>query len=68
MSQTLTNKLIHKPTLAIREANADGRTELLEYCRTLFGLSETSSQTNSDTYVDSDNADPDNAGSDNKEH
>lgn len=40
LSQSLTNKLIHTPTLAIREANADGRTELLEYCRTLFGLTD----------------------------
>ena len=40
LSHNLTNKLIHTPTLAIREANAEGRTELLEYCRTLFGLSE----------------------------
>lgn len=40
LSTALTNKLIHTPTRAIREANADGRTELLEYCRTLFGLDD----------------------------
>ena len=38
LSTSLTNKLIHTPTLAIREANAEGRSDLLEYCRTLFGL------------------------------
>ena len=38
LSHNLTNKLIHTPTLAIREANAEGRTDLLEYCRALFGL------------------------------
>ncbi len=44
LSNALTNKLIHTPTLAIREANAEGRTELLEYCRTLFGLDDVEQQ------------------------
>lgn len=40
LSQSLTNKLIHTPTAAIREASAEGRSDLLEYCRALFGLHE----------------------------
>ena len=40
LSHNLTNKLIHTPTSAIREASAEGRTEFLEFCRTLFGLDE----------------------------
>lgn len=34
----LTNKLIHPPTVAIREASADGRADLLEYLKTLYRL------------------------------
>ena len=40
LSSSLTNKLIHTPTTAIREASAEGRTDLLEYCRRLFGLTD----------------------------
>ena len=39
-SHNLTNKLIHAPTIGIRNASAEGRTDLLEYCKTLFGLSD----------------------------
>ena len=36
LSNSLTNKLIHTPTMAIRDASADGRTDLLDYLATLF--------------------------------
>ncbi|MGE0624591.1 MAG: glutamyl-tRNA reductase [Pseudomonadales bacterium] len=37
-SRSLTNKLIHPPTTAIRDAAADGRADLLEYLKTLYHL------------------------------
>jgi glutamyl-tRNA reductase len=39
LSHNLTNKLIHAPTMAIRNASAEGQADLLEYCRTIFALS-----------------------------
>lgn len=45
MSNDLTNKLIHAPTMAIREASADGRTDLLEYLRTLYGVADAADST-----------------------
>jgi glutamyl-tRNA reductase len=38
LSRSLTNKLIHTPTSAIRKAAADGRADLLEYLKTLYQL------------------------------
>jgi glutamyl-tRNA reductase len=38
LARTLTNKLIHEPTIAIREASAEGRHDTLDYVRALFGL------------------------------
>lgn len=38
MSRGLTNKLIHTPTTAIRDAAADGRADLLDYLKTLYKL------------------------------
>ena len=38
LSRTITNKLIHAPTAAIRNAAADGRSDLLEYLKTLYQL------------------------------
>jgi glutamyl-tRNA reductase len=38
MSRTLTNKLIHAPTVAVRNASADGRNDLIEYFKTLYQL------------------------------
>ncbi|MEQ9003692.1 MAG: glutamyl-tRNA reductase [Pseudomonadales bacterium] len=38
MARGLTNKLIHTPTVAIREAGADGRSDLLEYLKSLYRL------------------------------
>ncbi len=40
LSNDLTNKLIHAPTMAIRDASADGRTDLLDYMRTLYDVTE----------------------------
>lgn len=38
LARSLTNKLIHQPTVAIREASADGRSDLLEFLKTLYRL------------------------------
>lgn len=38
LARSLTNKLIHPPTAAIRRASADGRSDLLEYLKTLYRL------------------------------
>ncbi len=38
LARSLTNKLIHPPTAAIREASAEGRADLLEYVKTLYRL------------------------------
>jgi glutamyl-tRNA reductase len=38
LGRSLTNKLIHPPTTAIRDAAADGRADLLEYLTTLYRL------------------------------
>lgn len=40
LARGITNKLIHQPTVAIREASADGRSDLLEYLKTLYRLDE----------------------------
>ena len=49
LSNGLTNKLIHAPTMAIRDASADGRTDLLDYVRTLYALDD------ADTPADNEN-------------
>ena len=38
LARALTNKLIHPPTVAIRDASADGRNDLLDYLKTLYRL------------------------------
>ena len=38
LGRSLTNKLIHTPTTAIRDAAAEGRADLLEYLKTLYHL------------------------------
>jgi glutamyl-tRNA reductase len=38
LSRSLTNKLIHTPTTALRDAAADGRADVLEYLKTLYRL------------------------------
>jgi len=40
LSNDLTNKLIHAPTMAIRNASGEGRTDLLEYLRELYDINE----------------------------
>lgn len=39
-SNDLTNKLIHGPTKAIRDASASGRSDVLDAVRTLYNLEE----------------------------
>jgi glutamyl-tRNA reductase len=38
LARALTNKLIHAPTVAIRNASADGRADQLEYLKSLYQL------------------------------
>jgi glutamyl-tRNA reductase len=38
LAHNLTNKLIHQPTVAIRNATADGHAELLDYLKSLYEL------------------------------
>jgi glutamyl-tRNA reductase len=38
LSQSLTNKLIHAPTVAIRNASSDGRADLLDFLKSLYRL------------------------------
>jgi glutamyl-tRNA reductase len=38
LARSLTNKLIHAPTVALRNASADGRADQLEYLKTLYQL------------------------------
>ncbi|GAA3922739.1 glutamyl-tRNA reductase [Litoribacillus peritrichatus] len=40
LARTLTNKLIHEPTVNIRRASSEGRLELIDAARELYGLSE----------------------------
>src|SRR5262245_47518660 len=40
LARALTNKLIHDPTVAIREASADGRHDLLELIRRVYGIGQ----------------------------
>ncbi|MBT6273189.1 MAG: glutamyl-tRNA reductase, partial [Chromatiales bacterium] len=40
LANTLTNKLIHQPTTALREAGGSGRDDVVEAARTLFGIDE----------------------------
>jgi len=38
LARNLTNKLIHKPTVAIRNAGAKGRGDLIEWLQELYDL------------------------------
>lgn len=40
LAHGLLQKLIHEPTVAIREASANGRTDLLNYLRALYGIDD----------------------------
>jgi glutamyl-tRNA reductase len=41
LARNLTNKLLHEPSVQLRQAAAEGRTELVGWSRRLFGLDET---------------------------
>lgn len=45
LSRTLTNKLLHPPSVALRKASAEGRAELVASARELFGLVESDNDT-----------------------
>ncbi|MEM9623427.1 MAG: glutamyl-tRNA reductase [Pseudomonadota bacterium] len=45
----LTNKLIHTPTVALREASADGRTEVLDALKSLYQLDGVADEHTADT-------------------
>ena len=38
LSKSLTNKLIHPPTVALRSASADGKTDLIDQLREVYQL------------------------------
>jgi len=38
LARAITNKLIHQPTVAIRNATAEGHTELIDYLKSLYEL------------------------------
>ena len=40
MARSLTNKLLHEPTVQLRRAAAEGRAEVIGWSRRLFGLNE----------------------------
>lgn len=40
MSRALVNKILHEPSLALRQAAADGREDLLGFARRVFGVGE----------------------------
>jgi len=46
LARTLTNKLIHHPTLAIRDASANGETEVIDTLRKLYRLDDTDPKKN----------------------
>ena len=41
LARNLTNKLLHDPSVQLRRAAAEGRSEMLDWSRRLFGLDET---------------------------
>jgi glutamyl-tRNA reductase len=49
MARSLTNKLIHEPTVNIRQASSEGRLELIDSARELFGLKEVSQKESQDS-------------------
>ena len=46
LARSLTNKLIHHPTLAIRDASANGESEVINTVRKLYKLSDKPSNKN----------------------
>ncbi|GLQ32466.1 glutamyl-tRNA reductase [Litoribrevibacter albus] len=49
MARSLTNKLIHEPTVNIRQASSEGRLELIDSARELFGLNDASQNESQDS-------------------
>jgi len=49
MARSLTNKLIHEPTANIRQASSEGRLELIDSARELYGLTKSSQQESQDS-------------------
>lgn len=49
MARSLTNKLIHEPTVNIRQASSEGRLELIDSARELFGLKDASQHESQDS-------------------
>ena len=45
LSRAVTNKLLHPPSAALRQASAEGRTELIAAARELFGLQADDTET-----------------------
>lgn len=45
LSRAVTNKLLHPPSVALRQASAEGRTELVAAARELFGLQADDTET-----------------------
>jgi glutamyl-tRNA reductase len=48
LAASLTNKLIHPTTAAIRDASADGRSDRLDFIQQTYGLNPSSSQDDAD--------------------
>jgi len=62
LAHTLTNKLLHGPTVQIRRAGAGARHELVAAARTLYDLESRSSDSDSDGDSDSDSDSDGNGG------
>ena len=48
LAASLTNKLIHPTTAAIRDASADGRSDRLDFIQQTYGLNPSSSKDDDD--------------------
>ncbi|MBV1907420.1 MAG: glutamyl-tRNA reductase [Pseudomonadales bacterium] len=55
LARTLTNKLIHSPTLAIRKASANGESDVIETVRKLYGLTDDKVSTANDIISNNNN-------------
>ena len=56
LARTLTNKVMHQPTVQLKRAGAEGRTDKIEWAQSLFGLNQ-GNENNSEGTDDS--SDPD---------
>lgn len=55
MARSLTNKLIHNPSIEMKKASAEGRSELVSWAQNLFGVGA-SDEADSDTNRDADDS------------